>query len=86
VRLSSARRARSQAVCDNRRNQGGNAVSSIRDAEDRARFAEQMVGIVSHDLRNHLTAIKMGMRMHTSSALAPGKRDQLAEHIDGSVD
>jgi sigma-B regulation protein RsbU (phosphoserine phosphatase) len=55
-------------------------------AEDRARFAEQMVGIVSHDLRNPLTAIKMGMQMLTSSALAPGKRDRVAEHIDGSVD
>lgn len=29
-------------------------------AEDRARFAEQMVGIVSHDLRNPLSTISLG--------------------------
>ncbi|QDE39800.1 PAS domain S-box protein [Luteibacter pinisoli] len=55
-------------------------------AEERARFAEQMVGIVSHDLRNPLTAIKMGTQMLTNPALAPGKRDRMAEHIDASVD
>ncbi|KQW46677.1 MULTISPECIES: PAS domain-containing sensor histidine kinase [unclassified Roseateles] len=32
----------------------------LREAEDRALFAEQMVGIVSHDLRNPLAAITMG--------------------------
>ena len=31
------------------------------DAQDRALFAEQMVGIVSHDLRNPLQAIHMGV-------------------------
>ena len=55
-------------------------------AEERARFAEQMVGIVSHDLRNPLTAIKMGTQMLINPALAPGKRDRMAEHIDASVD
>jgi sigma-B regulation protein RsbU (phosphoserine phosphatase) len=30
------------------------------DAKDRALFAEQMIGIVSHDLRNPLTTIAMG--------------------------
>jgi sigma-B regulation protein RsbU (phosphoserine phosphatase) len=32
-------------------------------AEDRALFAEQMVGIVSHDLRNPLSAIQMGAQL-----------------------
>jgi sigma-B regulation protein RsbU (phosphoserine phosphatase) len=40
---------RSQAELDRQRGQ----------AEDRALFAEQMVGIVSHDLRNPLSAIQM---------------------------
>ncbi len=31
------------------------------EAKDRALFAEQMVGIVSHDLRNPLSAIQMGV-------------------------
>ncbi|WPB58105.1 HAMP domain-containing sensor histidine kinase [Xylophilus sp. GOD-11R] len=31
------------------------------DAQDRALFAEQMVGIVSHDLRNPLAAVHMGI-------------------------
>lgn len=33
------------------------------EAKDRARFAEQMVGIVSHDLRNPLSVIHMSMAM-----------------------
>lgn len=32
-------------------------------AEDRALFAEQMVGIVSHDLRNPLSTIKLGTQL-----------------------
>lgn len=32
-------------------------------AEDRALFAEQMVGIVSHDLRNPLSAVLMGIQI-----------------------
>ncbi|MDP9043768.1 MAG: PAS domain-containing sensor histidine kinase [Pseudomonadota bacterium] len=35
------------------------------EAEDRALFAEQMVGIVSHDLRNPLSAIMMGATLLT---------------------
>jgi sigma-B regulation protein RsbU (phosphoserine phosphatase) len=55
-------------------------------AEGRARFAEQMVGIVSHDLRNPLTAIKMGMQMLDNPTLSPERRKRVTEHMDGSVD
>ena len=55
-------------------------------AEDRARFAEQMIGIVSHDLRNPLTAIKMGMNILGTEELPAAKRDRIAGHIDASVD
>jgi sigma-B regulation protein RsbU (phosphoserine phosphatase) len=49
------------------------------EAEDRALFAEQMVGIVSHDLRNPLSAIMMGATLLArDEALAPKKQRVLA--------
>ena len=33
------------------------------DAKDRALFAEQMIGIVSHDLRNPMSSIQMGAQL-----------------------
>jgi phosphoserine phosphatase RsbU/P len=42
-------------------------------AEDRAVFAEQMVGIVSHDLRNPLSAIQMGAYVLTRGDLSPNQ-------------
>lgn len=38
------------------------------EAEDRALFAEQMIGIVSHDLRNPLTAIQMSALLLSRSS------------------
>jgi sigma-B regulation protein RsbU (phosphoserine phosphatase) len=54
-------------------------------AEDRALFAEQMVGIVSHDLRNPLSAILMGTRLLAHGELAPGKLRVLG-HITRSAE
>jgi sigma-B regulation protein RsbU (phosphoserine phosphatase) len=42
-------------------------------AQDRALFAEQMVGIVSHDLRNPLSAILMGVRLLEHGESAPNR-------------
>ncbi|MBU2286082.1 MAG: PAS domain-containing sensor histidine kinase, partial [Gammaproteobacteria bacterium] len=42
-------------------------------AQDRALLAEQMVGIVSHDLRNPLSAILMGIKLLARGETAPGK-------------
>jgi sigma-B regulation protein RsbU (phosphoserine phosphatase) len=42
-------------------------------AEDRALFAEQMVGIVSHDLRNPLSTIRMGTQVMEMAGLAPNQ-------------
>jgi phosphoserine phosphatase RsbU/P len=42
-------------------------------AQDRALFAEQMIGIVSHDLRNPLNAIQMGASLLAASGLAPNQ-------------
>ncbi|HLL11302.1 MAG TPA: PAS domain-containing sensor histidine kinase [Rubrivivax sp.] len=47
-------------------------------AEDRALFAEQMVGIVSHDLRNPLSAIQLGARVVAHGELATHQKQALA--------
>ncbi|MDM0044725.1 PAS domain-containing sensor histidine kinase [Variovorax dokdonensis] len=54
-------------------------------AEDRALFAEQMVGIVSHDLRNPLSAILMGTKLLARSELEPGKIRVLG-HVSDSAE
>ena len=43
-------------------------------AEDRAQLAEQMMGIVSHDLRNPLAVIRMSATLLERSGLAPDHR------------
>lgn len=54
------------------------------EAEDRALFAEQMIGIVSHDLRNPLSAIMMGAAlMRRDEALNP-KHKKVLENVDRS--
>ncbi|MDB5928757.1 MAG: sensory box histidine kinase [Polaromonas sp.] len=53
-------------------------------AEDRALFAEQMVGIVSHDLRNPLSAIKMGTYLLERGEATPNQRKVLGR-INNSV-
>lgn len=55
------------------------------EVRDRALFAEQMIGIVSHDLRNPLTAIRMGAEMLRLDESDP-KRLRLADRINQSVD
>lgn len=50
-------------------------------AEDRALFAEQMVGIVSHDLRNPLSAIQM-----SATLLGMGKIDDAQRVVLGRID
>lgn len=54
-------------------------------ASERSLFAEQLIGIVSHDMRNPLSAIRMGVDM-----LAMGSQDaaqsRIAERINKSVD
>ena len=42
-----------------------------RAAEDRALFAEQMVGIVSHDLRNPLSVIHLSATLLRRLPLTP---------------
>lgn len=49
------------------------------EAEIRAIFAEQMVGIVSHDLRNPLAAIKMAAGLLERSLLEPRQRRFLGQ-------
>lgn len=55
------------------------------DAEIRATFAEQMVGIVSHDLRNPLTAIKMAAGLLACNE-EDEKRTRILGHVTQSAD
>jgi sigma-B regulation protein RsbU (phosphoserine phosphatase) len=50
------------------------------EAKDRALFAEQMIGIVSHDLRNPLSAIAMGIAILGRSELS-GNQQRAATRI-----
>lgn len=54
-------------------------------AQQRATFAEQMVAIVSHDLKNPLTAIKMATQMLSKSERPP-REATLLGHIAQSTD
>jgi sigma-B regulation protein RsbU (phosphoserine phosphatase) len=54
-------------------------------AEDRAQFAEQMVAIVSHDLRNPLSTIKMAAALLARDSLSD-KQARLVSHIDVCAD
>jgi phosphoserine phosphatase RsbU/P len=53
-------------------------------ARDRAELAEQMIGIVSHDLRNPLNAIQMGAELLSGSDLSSHDR-RLVDRIQRSV-
>ncbi|HEY1229655.1 MAG TPA: PAS domain-containing sensor histidine kinase [Ramlibacter sp.] len=50
-------------------------------AKDRALFAEQMMGIVSHDLRNPLSTIHMGAQLLTRTETRPHQLSVLARVI-----
>lgn len=55
------------------------------EAQVRASFAEQMVGIVSHDLRNPLTAIRMATGLLDEDKLGPQQK-KLLGHITKSAE
>ena len=48
-----------------------------RTAEDRALFAEQMIGIVSHDLRNPLSTIQLSANVLKAQELTPKQRNRV---------
>ncbi len=48
------------------------------EAKDRALFAEQMIGIVSHDLRNPLSGIELGAALLATEDLSDAQRRTLA--------
>lgn len=50
-------------------------------AEDRALLAEQMVGIVSHDLRNPLSAILMGVTLMERGETLPLQKERVLQKV-----
>ncbi|HUS27750.1 MAG TPA: HAMP domain-containing sensor histidine kinase [Kofleriaceae bacterium] len=58
--------------------------SLVTEQRDRADFAEQLIGIVSHDLRNPLSTIGMASQMLANKD--PNAQDRLVAMIDRSVD
>ncbi|MGQ3093644.1 ATP-binding protein [Roseateles sp.] len=60
------------------------AQKQLREAEDRALFAEQMVGIVSHDLRNPLAAIAMGAATIGRDATLGARHAKVLDNIQRS--
>lgn len=54
------------------------------EAEDRAVFAEQMVGIVSHDLRNPLSAMAMGASLLERGAELPPRLGRVLKSMVGA--
>lgn len=54
-------------------------------ASERSKFSERLVGIVSHDLRNPLSAIRMGVDILTMGETDPS-RLRTSERINNSVD
>lgn len=54
-------------------------------ASERSQFAEQLIGIVSHDLRNPLTAIRMGTELLVAVG-ADARQLRISERINQSVD
>lgn len=54
-------------------------------AEDRVLLAEQMVGIVSHDLRNPLSAILMGTALIGRGEAIPAKKARVLQNVQSSA-
>lgn len=54
-------------------------------AEDRVLLAEQMVSIVSHDLRNPLSAILMGTSLIGNGEPLPGKKERVLQNVQRSA-
>lgn len=61
------------------------AQEAVRVAESRARFAEQLVGATSHDLRNPLAAISMAAQLLERQEL-PARQLQLFRHISQAAE
>jgi phosphoserine phosphatase RsbU/P len=55
------------------------------EAKDRALFAEQMIGIVSHDLRNPMSTIRMGAHLLAESAPS-ANQERILIRIQRSTD
>ena len=89
--LLAARKVAEQALAEKTAAQAqlqqaqGELHAAYEKAQQRAAFAEQMVAIVSHDLKNPLTAIKMAAGL-LARAERPARDTQMIGHISDSAD
>jgi phosphoserine phosphatase RsbU/P len=61
-----------------------NVVDARSEAEDRAKFAEQLVGVVSHDIRNPLSVIHMSTVL-LERGIGPEQHEQVVGRIKRAV-
>lgn len=61
-----------------------NVVDARSEAEDRAKFAEQLVGVVSHDIRNPLSVVHMSTIL-LERGVSPEQQQQVVERIKRAV-
>jgi phosphoserine phosphatase RsbU/P len=80
-----AQRRRAEDLADQYAKAQSELAAARAQAEDRAQFAEQMVGIVSHDLRNPLSVISMSSVLLGMGPLSPQQRPAV-DRISRSVD
>lgn len=61
-----------------------NIVDARSEAEDRAKFAEQLVGVVSHDIRNPLSVVHMSTVL-LERGISPEQHKQVVDRIKRAV-
>lgn len=61
-----------------------NVVDARSEAEDRARFAEQLVGVVSHDIRNPLAVVHMSTAL-LERGISPEQHGQVVGRVKRAV-
>jgi phosphoserine phosphatase RsbU/P len=61
-----------------------NIIDARSEAEDRATFAEQLVGVVSHDIRNPLSVVHMSTIL-LERGISPEQQQQVVDRIKRAV-
>jgi phosphoserine phosphatase RsbU/P len=80
-----AQRTRAEELLEQHARDQEQVTEARSQAEDRARFAEQLVGIVSHDIRNPLSVIRLSAHL-LERGVAPAQQKQAVARIARAVD